>query len=200
MSGKKLNEIKPVVAKDKEDLIKIIEDTINKDGNYSDLNFIDVSYLTDLSGLFSGEVTRKFNGNISEWDVSSVTDMRFIFAESMFNGDISKWDVSSVTDMREMFYFTVGFDGDISKWNVSSVTDMSKMFAFSRFNGDISKWDVSKVGSMSGMFWCAESFNQPLDNWDLSRDPDGTEELERFRQSKAQVVEQTESKKNSIYR
>ena len=42
MSGKKLNEIKPVVAKDKEDLIKIIEDTINKDGNYSDLNFIDV--------------------------------------------------------------------------------------------------------------------------------------------------------------
>ena len=27
MSGKKLNEIKPVVAKDKEDLIKIIEDT-----------------------------------------------------------------------------------------------------------------------------------------------------------------------------
>ena len=50
------------------------------------------------------------------------------------------------------------------------------------------------------MFSNATTFNQPLDNWDLSRDPDGTEELERFRQSKAQVVEQTESKKNSIYR
>ena len=167
MSGKKLNEIKPVVAKDKEDLIKIIEDTINKDGNYSDLNFIDVSYLTDLSGLFSGEVTRKFNGNISEWDVSSVTDMRFIFAESMFNGDISKWDVSSVTDMREMFYFTVGFDGDISKWNVSSVTDMSKMFAFSRFNGDISKWDVSKVENMECMF-LHTNFNGDISQWDVS--------------------------------
>lgn len=44
MSGKKLNEIKPVVAKDREDLIKIIEDTIEKNGYNCDLNFIDVSF------------------------------------------------------------------------------------------------------------------------------------------------------------
>ena len=144
MSGKKQNEIKPVVAKDKEGLIKIIEDTINKDGNCSDLNFIDVSYLTDLSGLFSGEVTRKFNGNISEWDVSSVTDMRFIFAESMFNGDISKWNVSNVENMEEMFSYS-SFNGDISKWDVSNVENMKEMFSHSSFNGDISQWDVSNV-------------------------------------------------------
>lgn len=150
MSGKKLNEIKTVVAKDKEDLIKIIEDTINKDGNYSDLNFIDVSYLTDLSGLFSGEVTRKFNGNINEWDVSSVTDMRFIFAESMFNGDISRWDVSNVTNMSHMFEKSK-FNGDISKWDVSKVENMECMFLHTNFNGDISQWDVSNVKNKAGM-------------------------------------------------
>ncbi len=96
MSGKKQNEIKPVVAKDKEDLIKIIEDTINKDGNCSDLNFIDVSYLTDLSGLFSGNVTRKFNGDISKWNVSNVTNMSHMFEKSKFNVNISNWNVSNV--------------------------------------------------------------------------------------------------------
>jgi len=31
----------------------------------------------------------KFNGDISDWDVSSVTDMSFMFYNSKFNGDIS---------------------------------------------------------------------------------------------------------------
>ena len=40
-----------------------------------------------------------FNGDISSWDVSSVTNMRgYVFAGPIpfFNGDISSWDVSSV--------------------------------------------------------------------------------------------------------
>jgi len=46
-----------------------------------------------------------FNQDISNWDVSSVTDMNWMFdsAES-FNQDISDWDVSSVTNMTGMFY------------------------------------------------------------------------------------------------
>ena len=95
MSGKKLNEIKPVVAKDREDLIKIIEDTIEKNGYNCDLNFIDVSSLTDLNHLFCGEVERKFNGDISKWDVSNVTDMQSMFEKSQFKGDISKWNLSN---------------------------------------------------------------------------------------------------------
>jgi len=30
-----------------------------------------------------------FNGDISQWDVSNVTDMTDMFNNSMFNGDIS---------------------------------------------------------------------------------------------------------------
>ena len=32
-----------------------------------------------------------FNGNISNWDVSNVTNMNYMFDDSKFNGDISKW-------------------------------------------------------------------------------------------------------------
>jgi len=41
-----------------------------------------------------------------------------------FNGDVSNWDVASVTSMKDMFYLAINFNGDISKWDVSSVTNM----------------------------------------------------------------------------
>ena len=44
-----------------------------------------------------------------------------------FNGDISRWDVSSVTDMRHTFNRATSFNGDISQWDVSNVTTMNFM-------------------------------------------------------------------------
>jgi hypothetical protein len=46
-----------------------------------------------------------FNGNISKWDVSNVTDMSHMFLESEFNKNISKWNVSKVK------YYTGIFNG-----------------------------------------------------------------------------------------
>ena len=88
------------------------------------------------------------------------------FSAHAFNGDISEWDVSSVRDMTLMFYDTRAFNGDISEWNVSKVTRMDDMFSNARaFNGDLSGWDVSSVTSMYRMFDYARSFNQNLGNW-----------------------------------
>merc|ERR1712023_88560 len=87
--------------------------------------------------------------------------MASMFAKTTFSGDISNWDVSRVTDMRSMFGRTA-FDGDISKWKVSRVTDMSNMSTESNFNGDISKWDVSRVKDMDEMFMGAILFTQQL--------------------------------------
>merc|ERR1719331_1480568 len=47
-----------------------------------------------------------------------------------FNGDISKWDVSSVTDMSGMFMGAKVFRGDTSKWDVSKVSKMDYMFCY----------------------------------------------------------------------
>ena len=95
----------------------------------------DISAVTDTSGLFidsTGNVVPggdKFNGDLSNWDVSRVTDMdAMLSGAKSFNGDLSKWDVSRVTNMDHMFFLATPFNGDISKWDVSSVTDMRHMF------------------------------------------------------------------------
>merc|ERR1712032_833458 len=105
-----------------------------------------------------------FNGDISEWDVSQVTDMIGVFSGTeAFNGDISKWDVARVASMGTMFSDTHAFNGDISKWDVSSVTDMRGMFFNAEgFNVDIPKWDVSSVTNMILTFSFATSFKQKL--------------------------------------
>ena len=91
---------------------------------------------------------------MDKWDVSSVTNMRWMFyGATSFNADISGWDVSSVTDMQWMFDGATAFNADISGWDVSSVTDMGYMFYdASAFNADISGWDVSSVTDMGDMF------------------------------------------------
>ena len=127
--------------------------------------------ITSLKGLFrlSSRTNDQFKG-IEKWNVSSVTDMKGMFAFSMFNRDISGWDVSSVSDMSSMFLGCADFDQPIGSWDVSHVTDMRGMFSgCSAFNGDISQWDVSKVEDMNGMFIHAKKFNQPLEKWDISK-------------------------------
>merc|ERR1719162_1604253 len=112
----------------------------------------------------------KFNGDVSKWDVSSVTDMFYMFFKAKkFNGDVFKWDVSSVTYMGYMFNKATKFNGDVSKWDVSSVISMEGMFnRAKKFNSDVSKWDVSSVDFMGYMFDRAKKFNSDVSNWDVS--------------------------------
>jgi len=41
-----------------------------------------------------------------------------------FNGDVSRWDISKVTNVRGMFYEASSFNMDVSNWDVSRVTRM----------------------------------------------------------------------------
>ena len=131
----------PFKVNTKEELKSIILRAIKLFGTKCNLNWIDVSNITDMSDLF--EYT-KFNGDISQWDVGNVTNMNGMFANTHFNGDISNWNVSNVTDMRRMFMDSK-FKGDISNWDVSNVQNMTEMFMDSEFNGDLSKWHVGHL-------------------------------------------------------
>ena len=77
-----------VQPKTKDELKKIIEDTIKEQGNKCDLNFIDTSLIKDMSALFSES---NFNGDISKWNVSSVKKMRGMFTRSQLEGNEPAW-------------------------------------------------------------------------------------------------------------
>ncbi len=128
----------------------------------------DLGKCTNMQGMFCE--AKRFNCDISNWDVSNVTNMSIMFSKAkMFNCDLSKWDVSNVTDMFSMFYYAKRFNGDISNWDVSKVANMTNMFHYAkRFNCDISNWDVSNVTDMTGMFWGLKSFNADISKWDVS--------------------------------
>jgi len=85
-----------------------------------------------------------------------------------FNGNLSNWDVSRVTSMENLFHYASSFDSDISQWDTSKIKSMVEMFSFaSSFNHNISSWDVGLVTSMERMFFRALKFNQSLCSWNL---------------------------------
>ena len=181
-------DLKP---KDKYQLQQLIIALIGHKGIKADLNCIDTSLITDMSGLFykpypgshtiktgsdllmilsnkyNPDKLQRFKGDISKWDVSRVTNMEDMFRDSDFNGDISGWDVSHVTNMSGMF-MNSSFNKDIGNWDVSHVTNMSAMFRESNFLKDIGGWNTSNVEDMSFMF--AESkFNKKIGKWNTSK-------------------------------
>jgi surface protein len=126
-----------------------------------------LSNVTNISGMF-GNVYDFFDGSFAEdWDVSSVTDMSYLFyynnlpysdepivPNKGFTADLSNWDVSSVVTMESMFLRNVNFNGTgLDVWQTSSLEDMSYMFAISfNLNALFTElWNTSKVTTMKGM-------------------------------------------------
>lgn len=173
---REMNKLHP---KTKGELQGLIIKEIEEKGSDVDLNHIDVSNIDDMSFLFytyydiddedNNQILRSFSGDISEWDVSNMTNMDGMFRSAKsFNGDISEWDVSNVEDMSFMFCSATNFNRDISDWDVSSVTAMYNMFQYAtNFNQDISDWCVNGVENMDNMFYGAKSFDQDLSEWEV---------------------------------
>jgi len=167
-----------VIAKNRDHLIKLVKKEVRKN-NQCDLNYIDVSEITDMAGIFSDS---RFNGDISKWNTSKVTIMSCMFLGSHFNGDISNWDVSNVKKMDSMFCDSK-FNNDVSKWNVSNVVEMYAIFASSEFKGDLSNWKPYNLKGTRNTFleqlidvpyWATiedkEKRNIAIDNHELNKE------------------------------
>ena len=107
--------------------------------------------------------------DLSKLDTSEITDMSQLFEYSGFNGDISNWVVSNVTDMYGMFRDAKAFNQPLDNWKTYNVLFMDEMFCNAEsFNQDINSWDISKVKDMGWMFNNAKNFDKPI-LWDLSK-------------------------------
>ena len=79
--------------------------------------------------------------------------MNEAFRSYDFNSDISNWDMSNVTNMRMMLYSAHSFNHDLSNWDVSNVTDMyGAMDYTSSLSTNLSNWCVSKIPNKPTVF------------------------------------------------
>ncbi len=143
--------------------------TLITDDNIHDLVH---SYITD-----KGSLPEELHGiPIGEWDVSYVTDMSDLFSGlEHFNEPLNNWNVSKVTNMSNMFNGCHSFnqplicDEEKDIWNVSKVRYMTSMFENCiSFDQDLSSWDVWNVKNMKNMFsGCIHLTTKP--NWVINR-------------------------------
>lgn len=137
-----------IVATNPGHLKECVELSIRLYGPKCDLNHIDVSGISDFTGLFSNS---EFDGDISQWDVRQMRRSNSMFFSCPFNGDISNWETNNLRIAIGMFRLSQ-FNGDLSRWNTSNLYNTSSMFGTCAFEGDISQWDISAFQNCERMF------------------------------------------------
>jgi hypothetical protein len=112
-----------------------------------------------------------FNGDLKDWNVSSVSDFSYMFNNArVYNAAIDDWDVSAGVNFQGMFNGAKSFSANITGWDTMNAIDLSEMFqGASMFNMDVSSWNIDNVVTMGSMFNEAASFDLDLSSWNVSR-------------------------------
>ena len=123
---------------------------------------------TDWNSFYSG--CTSFNGDISNWDVSTVQNLSSFFQNApAFNQNIGGWTTSALTNIAQCFDDCTAFNQNIGSWDVSGCTSFSLLFRnASAFNQDIGSWDTSSVSTIFGCFFNASNFDQDIGDWNIS--------------------------------
>jgi surface protein len=140
-------------------------------------NSWDISSATDLSFMFAGRGI--FNQTLNNWNVSNVTDMKWMFALCpSYNQPMDNWDTSSLEDIRFMFHFDSGFNQSLNHWNTSKITNMAHaIHGCTAFNHSLENWDMTKVTRIDQILKETPNFNQSLASWNLASVNNGAQAL-----------------------
>ncbi len=80
-----------------------------------DLSKLDVSQITNMSDVF---ISSKFNRDISNWNISNVTDMSYMFCDAeKFNQNISSWIFNDNTNINSLFEYATAFQNRYNNGN-----------------------------------------------------------------------------------
>lgn len=139
------------------------------------LEIWDLRSAESFEGMFSGAVSYDQPMTGRRWALtgSNLKNTASMFKGcKSFNGDVSGFNTSSVTDMNMMFYDATSFEGTgIENWNVMNVKRFDRMFtSASGFNGTIQNWNPTHAMTFSSMLEDATSFSQDLSTWRISSD------------------------------
>ena len=147
--------------------------------NSQDFGNWNVGKVTTFSQLFSGCSNIK-QLNIGGWDVSSATDMSYMFyndANLTSIGNISSWNVGKVTSFEGMFLNCtsitsagLGGNGAFSSWNTASLTNTSRMFQSCKSLKRVTmhNWNTSNLQNASFMFQNAGITILEMTGWDTT--------------------------------
>lgn len=100
-----------IVHATNDNIYKLVKDTLDNEGHDADLNFIDVSKVTNMSNLFNcasfglGEEYSDMNPDVTQWNVSNVENAFMMFYKcENFDRNLSNWDMSKCKNKLSMFY------------------------------------------------------------------------------------------------
>ena len=126
---------------------------------------------TNCSNMFSNAYSIA-NVGLNDWDVSNVTNMSYMFANSSFTGgnaNLVNWNISNVTNGHKMF-----FNAQLGQLYMSggeNIKDMSYMFATSRTsfgNYGLNRFKTNSATNMVGMFNGYTGNRANVCNWNVN--------------------------------
>ena len=162
------NLVKTYNPQSRGELLDNILEVVDKNGPTADLSVINVKEITDMSYVFNTDELLDFNGDVSSWDVSNVTNMEGMFYNcKKFDGDLSKWNTSKLDNASYMFAICTKFTGKgLKNWNVEKLYKATEMFAdCGQFKEDLSNWNPKNLQDACGMFSGCYSFKCDLNGW-----------------------------------
>ena len=157
-------------VKSKKQLLNIIDSLSQISPNDIDLNWIDISGLTDLTRVFSK--IKNLNIDCSEWDTRHVEKFNYIFSfSSNTTVKANNWQFDSAKEFDGMFYMckTINVEIDAEQWNSENVKSMTNMFAYCSNQNLLhyaTKLDISGCQNFSAMF-ADSKCDEDLSSWEI---------------------------------